>query len=53
MVNMMCALGVPGSISHGFVSDGTVDSPVLCSVANGMYTTNSASGLVSAPVAGL
>ena len=35
-VNMMCALGVPGNISHGVVADDFVDSPVLASVANGM-----------------
>ena len=39
--NMMCALGVPASISHGWVSDGVVESPVLCGVAKGVYTTNS------------
>ena len=40
--NMMCALGVPGSISHGFVSDGVVLSPVEAAVAKGTYTTKSA-----------
>ena len=35
-VNMMCALGVPGNISHGVVADDFVDNPVLASVANGM-----------------
>ena len=39
--NMMCAFGVPASISHGWVSDGVVESPVLCGVAKGVYTTNS------------
>lgn len=38
-VNMMCALGVPGSMSHGEVFDGLVLSPVDSPVANGTYTT--------------
>ena len=32
---MMCAFGVPGSISHGPLSVGAVDSPVVAAVANG------------------
>lgn len=39
VVNMMCALGVPGYMSHGALSDGTAESPVDFSVANGMYVT--------------
>jgi hypothetical protein len=34
-LNMMCAFGVPGSMSHGFVSDGTVLRPVDAAVAKG------------------
>ena len=37
--NMMCALGVPGNISHGSSSDGVAESPVDAAVAKGMYVT--------------
>ena len=40
-LNMIWAFGVPGSMSHGLVSDGTVLSPVEAAVAKGTYTTNS------------
>lgn len=36
MLNMMCAFGVPGNMSHGELAEGTVLNPVLFSVANGM-----------------
>lgn len=34
--NMMCALGVPGNISHGVPAAGCVDRPVDAAVAPGM-----------------
>lgn len=34
-VNMMCALKVPAPMSHGWVGDARVGSPVLSAVANG------------------
>lgn len=34
--NMMCALGVPGNISQGDLSDGLLVSPVEAVVAKGM-----------------
>lgn len=34
--NMMCAFGVPGSISHGVPSAGTLGTPVVAVVAKGM-----------------
>ena len=51
-LNMMCALGVPGSINHGFESDGAVLRPVVAAVANGTYTTNSDRPPVTVCVAG-
>ena len=35
-VNMMCALGVPGNMIHGWFPFGLVESPVLSGVAYGM-----------------
>jgi hypothetical protein len=32
-LNMMCAFGVPGNMSHGVVADDCVERPVLASVA--------------------
>jgi hypothetical protein len=34
--NITCAFGVPGNISHGFVSDGVVEIPVVAVVAKGL-----------------
>jgi hypothetical protein len=50
-LNMMCAFGVPGSMSHGFESDGTVLNPVVAAVAKGTYTTNSVRPPFTVPVA--